>query len=125
MIEWELSGWERWAAEKAGVDIPDPRSLTATEGELLDGLGPFEMMAFQDTTDLATRETASRYGDENGQDPHPGQAAFNDDHADAFRHAYLNALHTREFGPNWTTDFWTAHERVPGNQPAREARQTS
>ncbi|MGP9536472.1 DUF6973 domain-containing protein [Brachybacterium sp. AOP43-C2-M15] len=56
-----------------------------------------------------------------GPDPHPGEAPFNDDHADAFRHAYLNALQSRSFGDDWATGYWTAHERIPNNDPAREA----
>lgn len=121
MTTWELTGIERWLAEKAGVDIPDPLRTTATEAELLDALGPLDMMSFNDAKDHAVEETAARYGDENGQDPHPGDAPFNDDQADAFRHAYLNALHSRDLGSDWTTDFWTGHERIPGNDPAREA----
>lgn len=121
MTTWELSGWKRWLAEKVGVDIPDPIQATETEAELLDDLNPLDMKSFNDSKDLAVEETAARYGDENGEDPHPGQAPFNDDHADAFRHAYLNALNSRDIGNDWTTDFWTAHERVPTNDPAREA----
>lgn len=121
MTEWELTGWKRKLAELAGVTIPDPVEVTETEAEMLDGLAPLKMKSFNDTKDLAFDQTAQRYGDENGQDPHPGQAEFNDDHADAFRRAYINALQARDLGEDWTTDYWTAHERIPNNDPAREA----
>lgn len=121
LADWELSGRKRWLAETAGVDIPDPMRVTATEAELLDDLGPFEMKNVNDAKNAAYDEVAARYGDENGKDPHPGEFEFNDDHADAFRHAYINALNSRDLGEDWTTDFWTAHERIPNNNPAREA----
>lgn len=121
MTTWELTGIKRWLAERAGVDIPDPIAATATEAGLLDDLDLFEMNSFNDSKNHAVEETAARYGDENGLDPHPGEAPFNDDQADAFRHAHLNALHARDLGSDWTTDFWTAHERIPSNDPAREA----
>lgn len=44
-----------------------------------------------------------------------------DDHNDAFRHTYANALMTRDFGEDWTRRFTTAHESVAGNEAAREA----
>ena len=121
MVEWELTGWKRTLAELAGKDIPDPVKITKTEAGMLDGLGPFGLQSFNNNKNKAVEETSARYGDANGKDPHPGQAAFNDDHADAFRHAYLNALTARDQGQAWATDYWTAHERVPGNDPAREA----
>ncbi|GAA4519180.1 hypothetical protein GCM10023160_02510 [Brachybacterium paraconglomeratum] len=118
---WELTGYKRWLAEKAGVSIPDPMEVTETEAELLDDLDPLEMKIFNDVKDQAFEEVAARYGDENGNDPHPGDAPFNDDQADAFRHAYINARNARLFGDDWATDFWTGHERIEGNDPAREA----
>lgn len=44
-----------------------------------------------------------------------------DGHADAFRHAYWNALLTQRFDEGWTSDFTTAHERRPDNLPHAEA----
>lgn len=118
---WELTGYKRWLAEQAGVDIPDPKEMTKTEAELLDKLNPLEMKLFNDVKDQAFDEVSARYGDENGDDPHPGDAPFNDDQADAFRHAYINARNARLFGDDWATDFWTGHERLEINDPAREA----
>ncbi len=45
----------------------------------------------------------------------------NNDHNDAFRHAYWNARLTQEFGEDWTRRFATAHESAPGNEAPREA----
>ncbi len=45
----------------------------------------------------------------------------NNGQRDAFRHAYWNALLTKNFGENWTKQFTTAHEGVPGNEADREA----
>lgn len=36
-----------------------------------------------------------------------------DGHADAFRHAYWNAMMTQRYGEEWARDFATAHERNP------------
>lgn len=33
----------------------------------------------------------------------------------------MNAILTKEFGENWTRQFATAHEALPGNEAAREA----
>ncbi len=45
----------------------------------------------------------------------------NDNHNDAFRHAYWNALMTRRFGSDWAEDYANAHEGIPGNSQVREA----
>ena len=45
----------------------------------------------------------------------------NDGHRDAFRHAYWNSLLVRNFGEEWTNQFTTAHEALPGNPATREA----
>lgn len=44
-----------------------------------------------------------------------------DNHLDAFRHAYGNALMTKRFGEQWTREFATAHEKRPDNYAASEA----
>jgi len=50
-----------------------------------------------------------------------GGTGIVDGHADAFRHAYWNALLTQRFDEGWTDDFTTAHERRPDNRPHAEA----
>ncbi|WP_058855872.1 DUF6973 domain-containing protein [Nocardia jinanensis] len=44
-----------------------------------------------------------------------------DDHTDAFRHAYWNALLTQEFGADWPTEYGSKHEGRPDNAAVREA----
>ncbi len=44
-----------------------------------------------------------------------------DGQGDAFRHAYWNALMAQRFGPEWTEMYGTAHEKLGGNPPNREA----
>jgi len=49
------------------------------------------------------------------------ELSINDNHNDAFRHAYWNALLTRDFGEKWAAQFATAHEGLPNSLPTREA----
>lgn len=49
----------------------------------------------------------------------PGQGEL-DGHADAFRHAYWNALMARNFGPEWTEKYATAHEMVADTSVAAQ-----
>jgi hypothetical protein len=44
-----------------------------------------------------------------------------DNHGDAFRHAYWNALLTREYGEQFAAEFTVAHERKPDDNALREA----
>ncbi|MET9026998.1 hypothetical protein ABZW96_15480 [Nocardia sp. NPDC004168] len=48
-------------------------------------------------------------------------SAWADDHGDAYRHMYWNALMTQKYGEEWTASFATAHEGTGANTPAREA----
>ena len=115
MVEWKPGGFTGWLAETFGDD-PDPVRVTATEGRLLDDQGPFALKALSDARDDAfdKRPTAGSPS----QAPAPSR---NDDHNDAFRHAYWNALMTRNIGEDFAHDYGYAHERVPGNTPNREA----
>lgn len=117
------------------------RTITQTEGRLLDNLtrdrGLLGLKEFKDIADQAFSVSESRV-------PPPGDIpahaqrqidalppaerdlaarsyAKNDGHTDAFRHAYWNARMTAEFGPEWTAQFATAHEGLPGNGAVREA----
>lgn len=119
----------------------DKRELTVTEGKLLDNLtrdrGLLGLQAFEGIADRA-------FATADAQSPRPavpsaaaqqqiaqlpaGEQAMatrawpaNDGHNDAFRHAYWNALLTKNFGADWTRQFTTAHEGLPGNGAVREA----
>lgn len=91
--------------------VVDQKTVTEKEAELLNGLGPIELNDFKGIHDDAFSEADARF---------PSQDR-NDDHNDAFRHAYWNALMTREFGKDWAEDYATAHEQLPGNPGPREA----
>lgn len=112
MVMWELSGPNRWISDLLGM-TPEPVPMTRTEAQMLDALGPLEAKAFHDDKLRAEQEADARYV----VDGHNGLH----DQEDAFRHAYLNALHAQSLGDEWTTDFWTAHERKPNNLSAEEA----
>lgn len=114
MTEWKPSGAGTWLADKLGqvdLDAMEPKVITEKEAEMLDDLSIFEKKAFQDIHDQAFEVADERYAS-------PDQ---NDDHNDAFRHAYWNALMADEYGTEWAHDYGTAHERIPGNNAAREA----
>jgi hypothetical protein len=114
MTEWKPSGAGTWLADKLGqvdLDAMEPKVITEKEAEMLDDLSIFEKKAFQDIHDQAFDVADERYASEDQ----------NDDHNDAFRHAYWNALMADEYGTEWAHDYGTAHERIPGNNAAREA----
>ena len=50
-----------------------------------------------------------------------GTIRGNDDHTDAFRHAYWNARMTQLYGPEWAERYATAHETDASNPGPREA----
>lgn len=107
---YEPTWLQRTAADLAGKEFP---SIPVLPGEqrLLEGLSPWELKTLSDVHDLAFDEADRRY---------PGTDQ-NDDHNDAFRHAYWNALMARDIDYHFAEDYATAHERIPGNDPAREA----
>ncbi|MGC7097363.1 DUF6973 domain-containing protein [Amycolatopsis lurida] len=66
------------------------------------------------------------FPDPDGPDlPGGGRPDVGDNHRDAFRHAFWNALMAKEFGEDSATEIGTGHERHPDRpdrDPAREAR---
>ncbi len=125
VVKWSPKAW-------GSVPIPftPEYEVTATEGRMLDGLsasrGLLGLNTFNNIKDQAL-ETSSRLYPTNGTPPghvpsdRVGEWRGQDGHRDAFRHAYWNALMTREFGAEWTQQFATAHEGMPGNPADREA----
>ena len=85
--------------------------MTDAEAELLDRLGLLAQKDFSDIKDKAFAEAERRFTSDDQ----------NDDHQDAFRHTYWNALLTQRFGPDWTAKYTTAHEGLEGNPGHREA----
>lgn len=89
----------------------DPRKVTAHEAELLDELSVMQLNDFKSIHDRAFDEADQQFPSDDR----------NDDHNDAFRHTYWNALLGNRFGVDWAQDYATAHERLPGNPAQREA----
>jgi hypothetical protein len=124
---------EEWSPNLWGsVPIPGApsRELTVTEGKLLDeltwGRGLAGLSTFKDIADNAFSRAESEFP---SPSPIPSWVPTdrerewlgNDGHRDAFRHCFWNARLTKEFGFNWTKQFTTAHEALPGNTASREA----
>jgi len=116
------------------VDIPftNSRKITETEGKLLDNLtfkkGLYGLNVFKGVADTAFSTSIRLYPDPALFPKQAGTSnrdhnvwAQNDGHRDAFRHAFWNALMTRNFGEKFAQQFSTAHEGVPGNTATREA----
>jgi hypothetical protein len=103
VLQWEPSWpWNIWT---------DPKQVTATEAEMLNRLDVFDLKAFGDMYEEAYQVADQRFLPED-QD---------DNHNDAFRHAYWSAMMTRHFGEPWARDYTNAHEGLPGNPQIREA----
>ncbi|NMO19629.1 hypothetical protein HPC49_48350 [Pyxidicoccus fallax] len=123
----------KWSPKGLGF-IPIPfapeAEVTKTEAKMLDQLsvsqGLYGLKKLNDIKEKAFAEADRLYptpGSVPGNIPEDrrGEWVGNDGHRDAFRHAYWNALMTREFGADWTKQFATAHEALPGNPATREA----
>jgi hypothetical protein len=124
----------QWVPQLGGIPVRIPgvaaRTLTETEGRMLDGLASREgLLGLQRFRDAA--ETAERIADERFPRDNPvpknipqnraNEWQANDGHNDAMRHTLWNALMTQQFGRGWTSTYATAHEALPGNPANREA----
>lgn len=110
----------KWAPSLLGFDLTDPREVTQTEADMLENLSYGELKDFKDMADEAFDVSTERYP---SPTPPRGDPTWrnNDGHRDSFRHAYWNAMMTKEHGEEWTRRYTLAHEAVPGNYAAREA----
>ncbi|WP_063046897.1 WXG100 family type VII secretion target [Nocardia pseudovaccinii] len=89
----------------------DPKEMTAGEADMLSRLNLHGVAAAYAIEELAS---------DGGKEVFKGElrdGGVGDGHADAFRHAYWNAMLTKEFGEDWTKAFTTAHERI--DDPAK------
>ena len=102
------SGLDGWLAQQLGIE---PVELTASEAHMLNDLGLFGVKDAHDIQIAAETTAKATFGID----------GYHDGHADAFRHAYWNALLTHRFDEGWTTDFTTAHERRADSLPHAEA----
>lgn len=98
--------------------ITDPRKITAGEAKMLDDLWPWQQKDFKDIHDEAFAEADDVFPPTGDPDD---PFSRNDNHNDAYRHALWSAKLAQEFGPDWAQEYTTAHERIPGNEPQREA----
>lgn len=103
IVMWE-PGWP-WN------ELTEPVEVTATEAEMLGDLGLLALQDMQDMQDDAFGTADERFTPEDR----------NDNHNDAFRHAYWNALMTRRFGEEWARNYANAHEMRPDNTQPRES----
>lgn len=112
-LEEILKKYQVEAVDKYTVDVPfyGEQSVTETEAKLLAQAGPLGAYDILQIRDQADAEARLRFP---GDDQH-------DNNADAFRHAYANALMVQRFGPEFAAAYATAHEQIPGNYGAVEA----
>lgn len=103
LVMWEPS-WP-WSLKTEPVEV------TASEAEMLDDLGLLALQDMKEMHDEAFQTADERFTKEDQ----------NDNHNDAFRHAYWNAIMTRRFGEDWARNYATAHEGRPDNTQPREA----
>lgn len=103
VVEWEPD----WPFSMA----TDPVTVTKKEAEMLGDLG---LLALQDMKDMQENAFSTADGRFAPED-------HNDNHNDAFRHAYWNAIMARRFGQDWAENYANAHEGIPGNSEVREA----
>jgi hypothetical protein len=93
-----------------------PVHLTKAEAAILQELTLAEQVAF-----LNLRAEAMQTANANYPPIAHGSIRGNDDHTDAFRHAYWNARMTQLYGPDWAERYATAHETDASNPGPREA----
>ncbi|WP_143875944.1 DUF6973 domain-containing protein [Nocardia fluminea] len=119
MTKWPSEELISWVNRfKPGSDIAQ-KDVTVSEAEMLNNLSLMDQYKFYQISDDAS-ETAERlFPDKNVDNQEDGN--FQDNHADAFRHAYWNARLTEEFGPEWTEEYTTKHEGREDNRMGREA----
>uniref|UniRef100_UPI003F49A6A5 DUF6973 domain-containing protein n=1 Tax=Nocardia suismassiliense TaxID=2077092 RepID=UPI003F49A6A5 len=91
-------------AEKAGFK---QQRITEAEAAMMNSLqlrkGLLGLKEFADIRQDAIHLAEVRFN----------KQGLSDGHADAFRHAYWNALLTKRYGEKWASEFATAHERNP------------
>lgn len=94
-----------------GESTDNAKKVTAGEAEMLDQLSLGDKVRFYDMMTEAEDTALGMY---------PGDVQ-QDDHTDAFRHVYWNAMMTQEFGEDWTNEYTSKHEGRDDNKAVREA----
>ncbi|WP_424185971.1 DUF6973 domain-containing protein [Actinokineospora sp. G85] len=102
------SGLTGWLAEQRGFA---KQEVTEAEAAMLDDLqarkGILGLKEFADIRQDALHVAEGKFEGK----------GLTDGHADAFRHAYWNALMAQRYGEEWAGEFATAHERNPSSHP--------
>lgn len=100
------TGLTGWIAERRGIS---KERITLAEEKMLDDLqmrkGLLGLKEFGDIRQDALHVAEGKFEGK----------GLTDGHADAFRHAYWNALMTQRYGEEWAREFATAHERNPSS----------
>jgi hypothetical protein len=129
---------EAWSLSTFGglLEFGSLRGITKTEAELMQQLydsqptfvhGASAISTFKrivDSSGTDSEVNAYRVADQyfpRVDDKGMPVAGVNDGHNDAFRHAFYNAMLSKEFGVDFAAAFGTAHEGKPGNEADREA----
>ncbi|MGW1739040.1 WXG100 family type VII secretion target [Nocardia sp. NPDC001965] len=107
MVTWPEEGLLGLIAGPTGK----AKEVTAAEAEMLDNLSMGDKIRFYRIMTEAEDTANGMFEGDLEQD----------DQTDAFRHAYWNALMTREFGEDWTKEYTFKHEGRPDNASVREA----
>ncbi|WP_406233222.1 DUF6973 domain-containing protein [Nocardia sp. NBC_01009] len=108
MVKWPDGALATLMGLKPGFE---PQSVTEAEAAMLEQLSLGDKIRFYNIKTEAEETAESLFPNENTQD----------NHTDAYRHAYWNALMTQEFGEDWTKEYTSKHEGRPDNAAVREA----
>ncbi|WP_280312685.1 DUF6973 domain-containing protein [Nocardia abscessus] len=108
MVEWPDGTLATLMGLKPGFE---PQNVTVAEAAMLEQLSLGDKIRFYNLKTEAEDTANSLFPNDNTQD----------NHTDAFRHAYWNALMTQEFGEDWTNEYTSKHEGRPDNAAVREA----
>ncbi len=130
MVSWLPGGFFSGLADI----VINPKTMTATEARLLDGLWPHEAFDMNQIQSRTWDQSNARFPTlPEWRANFPDDVSFdrwvaNDGHRDAFRHAYWSAMMTSRFGADFADRFTTAHEGtidlvtgLPNNSGDREA----
>jgi hypothetical protein len=126
----QVTNWSPTAFGAIPIPFTGEYRVTETEAELLDNLsfnrGLMGLNTFNTIKNRAFDESENQFPQPSNipayvPDERQAEWVGNDGHRDAFRHAYWNSLLVRNFGKEWTNQFTTAHEALPGNPATREA----
>ncbi|GIH07752.1 hypothetical protein Rhe02_58190 [Rhizocola hellebori] len=105
---------EAFASERSLLGLGG--SMTNSEGAILTELSADQLISF-----YQLRGEAFTVSQQNFPPLMHGHTAGNDDHTDAYRHAYWNARMTQLYGADFTERYATAHETGANNPGPREA----